>query len=946
MTLGGLPLMDGYEIPLKFKTNLHTKGQQLEYGENLGLVQIIDFSTNKLCGEIPGQLFGLKELQSLNLSYNDLTGEISERIGEMKNLESLDFSHNNLHRNIPLSMSSLSFLSHLNLSYNDFKGQIPLATQLESFDAWSYIGNPELYGAPLQKNCTIHEKVDNNQQVGGNNEDDTFLKSLYLGMGVGFAVGFWIICVTFDKSNCCNDNDRILLLIFKQGVVDPSNLLSSWSTKQDCCQWLEVECDRNTSRVKTLVLPPPDGNLHGSEFLRGEINLSSLLALEFLESLDLSYNDFERLSTPSMNNSDVAHSHLPANFSKLSELSLSNNIHLHIDDLHWLSQLSSLTTLDLESVHLPLETSWVQSLASLPLKRLYLRDCHLNSFILSSKNVNFSSVSVLDLSLNEFRYGLPDWLFNLSKDCDRLYLKQCNLRGPIPDFSVYRNLLYLDLSSNNLQGTIPDWLGQLEHLYSLHLSNNSFHGFFPSNLGNSSALSSFDISFNNLSGTLPKSLEQTAFMLLDLSHNSFNGDISKLLLKGYFISMSFNKFEGQLPRISPNVIVLDLAHNSFSGSLSSLLCDAQSGNNFLYYLDISNNFLTGELPDCWNNWANLSHIYLGSNMFSGEVPPTMGSSLLLLSTLDLHNNGFFGDIPQTFQYCMSLVLINLEGNNFSGKIPEWTQQNISVVKLRSNQFIGIIPPQLCSLSNLIVLDLADNQLSGSIPPCLNNLTSLALGLLPNALITKANDLRVEVGLPISYEYRAGLYTKGQLLEYERSLKLVRNIDLSANKLSGEIPVQLLDLHKLQSLNLSHNHLIGKIPEQMGGLKDLESLDFSHNRLHGNIPKVCGQIPWGTQLQSFEAWSYAGNPELCGAPLQNNCTIQENPNNTKQVEENDDDTFLKSLYLGMGLGFAGGFWIVCGSVLLIGKWRHAYFRFFTGLVDRIYVTMAIKLRRLR
>lgn len=89
-------------------------------------------------------------------------------------------------------------------------------------------------------------------------------------------------------------------------------------------------------------------------------------------------------------------------------------------------------------------------------------------------------------------------------------------------------------------------------------------------------------------------------------------------------------------------------------------------------------------------------------MFSGGVPPTMGSSLLLLSTLDLHNNGFFGDIPQNFQYCMSLVLINLEGKIFSGKIPEWTQQNMSVVKLRSNQFIGSIPPQLCSLSNLIV----------------------------------------------------------------------------------------------------------------------------------------------------------------------------------------------------------------------------------------------------
>ncbi|XP_054819563.1 receptor-like protein EIX1 [Prosopis cineraria] len=87
---------------------------------------------------------------------------------------------------------------------------------------------------------------------------------------ISLALLMLLFAVTFDKSNCCNDKDRILLLIFKQGVMDPSNLLSSWSTKQDCCQWLGVECDRNTSRVKTLVLPPPDGNLNGSEFLRGD----------------------------------------------------------------------------------------------------------------------------------------------------------------------------------------------------------------------------------------------------------------------------------------------------------------------------------------------------------------------------------------------------------------------------------------------------------------------------------------------------------------------------------------------------------------------------------------------------------------------------------------------------------------------------------------------------
>ncbi|KAI9115825.1 hypothetical protein K1719_013494 [Acacia pycnantha] len=101
---------------------------------------------------------------------------------------------------------------------------------------------------------------------------------------------------------------------------------------------------------------------------------------------------------------------------------------------------------------------------------------------------------------------------------------------------------------------------------------------------------------------------------------------------------------------------------------------------------------------------------------------------------------------------------------------------------------------------------------------------------------------------------------------------------------------------------------------------------------------------GTQLQTFEAWSYTGNPELCGPPLQKNCTLLEKPDNREQVEGNDDDAFLKSLYLGMGIGFAVGFWVVCGSLFLNRAWRHTYFGFFDGVIDRIYVIVAVKLRR--
>ncbi|XP_028751898.1 receptor-like protein EIX2 [Neltuma alba] len=432
-----------------------------------------------------------------------------------------------------------------------------------------------------------------------------------------------LLCaVRFNTITCCHERDRRSLLSFKQGVVDPSNRLSSWSTLPDCCQWDGVHCDTN-NRVVGLSLWD-DGDYYFDpiinnhlELLRGEINLSSLLAIESLEWLELDGNDFERISMAPINNSVATHTHLLPNSSKLSDVSLSYNIHLHADNLHyWLSRLPSLTSLDLSGIRLPSETNWVQSLASLPLGNLRLRDCNLTTSILSFQHTNFSSLSYLDLSLNDFTFGLPNWLFNLSKDhLERFGLSQCNLRGQIPDLSGYRNLWLLDLSNNKLKGSIPGWFGQLDGLALLDLSNNSFHSSIPSNLLNASAsLLYLDISFNNLSGPLPNILGQ------NMSAWPISDFLSMTTLE---ISMSFNKFEGRLPRVSNSVQVLDLSYNYFSGPLSSLLCHGETNEFTLKYLDISNNNLTQELPDCWNNWTHLSQIYLGNNQLVGQVPSTM-----------------------------------------------------------------------------------------------------------------------------------------------------------------------------------------------------------------------------------------------------------------------------------------------------------------------------------
>ncbi|XP_054822074.1 probable LRR receptor-like serine/threonine-protein kinase At1g74360 isoform X2 [Prosopis cineraria] len=84
---------------------------------------------------------------------------------------------------------------------------------------------------------------------------------------------------------------------------------------------------------------------------------------------------------------------------------------------------------------------------------------------------------------------------------------------------------------------------------------------------------------------------------------------------------------------------------------------------------------------------------------------------------------------------------------------------------------------------------------------------------------------------------------GQIFQNFSQLTQLTHLDLSRNTLSGKIPADLRRCHKLVYLNLSYNIL----PEELNliGLTNLQTLDLSGNRLHGDLgshfPAICDNL---------------------------------------------------------------------------------------------------------
>lgn len=221
---------------------------------------------------------------------------------------------------------------------------------------------------------------------------------------------------------------------------------------------------------------------------------------------------------------------------------------------------------------------------------------------------------------------------------------------------------------------------------------------------------------------------------------------------------------------------------------------------------------------CSSDSTRVTHLTLDPAGYSGQLTPLI-SQLTQLTVLDLSDNNFFGSIPPSISALSNLQILTLRSNSFSGSVPDSLTKlkNLDALDVSHNFLSGFLPRSTFLMSSLRRLDLSYNKLTGSLPKLPANLLEIAL---------KSNSL-------------SGFISKTSF----DGLTQLEVVELSENSFTGTLQVWFFLLPALQQVNLANNSLTRvEISKPVNGNSDLVAIDLSFNKIEGDLPVSLADYP--------------------------------------------------------------------------------------------------------
>ncbi|QCD77929.1 protein brassinosteroid insensitive 1 [Vigna unguiculata] len=244
--------------------------------------------------------------------------------------------------------------------------------------------------------------------------------------------------------------------------------------------------------------------------------------------------------------------------------------------------------------------------------------------------------------------------------------------------------------------------------------------------------------------------------------------------------------------------------------------------------------LSGTLAPDLGKLTYMQRLNFMWNNISGSIPKEVGN-IKSLELLLLNGNNLTGPLPEEIGYLPNLDRIQIDQNHISGPIPT-SFANLNKTKhfhMNNNSLSGQIPPELSQLPNLVHLLLDNNNLSGFLPP--------ELYKMPKLLIIQLDNNNFEGNsIPDTYGNMSKLLKMslrncsltGPVPDLSRIPHLLY-LDLSFNQLNESIPANKLS-ENITTIDLSNNRLTGNIPSYFDDLPSLQKLSLANNSLNGSV----------------------------------------------------------------------------------------------------------------